>query len=247
MMAVCIVELLRERGTMDQDCLAAAFQRRFAAETERGYGAVAYWLLHQLAREPWREVSAGLFGGQGSLGNGSAMRVAPLGAFFHHDLDRVMEEARASAEVTHMHPEGIAGAQAVALATALLVRRGALESECPKEKPSELLGAVAERLPRGVIRAGVERAREVLGAPPHEAAEALGDGREVRCSDTVPFALCCAAQHPADFEAALWFALGGLLAPESDRDTVLAIVGGIVGAVAPPPGAWLEAREPLPA
>jgi len=41
--------------------------------------------------------------------------------------------------------------------------------------------------------------------------------------------------------------LGGLLDPESDRDTVLAIVGGVVGAVAEVPAKWVAAREPLPA
>jgi len=40
-------------------------------------------------------------------------------------------------------------------------------------------------------------------------------------------------------------ALQGLTEPESDRDTMLAIVGGVVGAVAPPPPAWVAAREPL--
>jgi ADP-ribosylglycohydrolase len=51
----------------------------------------------------------------GSFGNGSAMRVSPIG-FAFTTLDTVLEEAKKSAEVTHDHPEGIKGAQAVASA-----------------------------------------------------------------------------------------------------------------------------------
>ncbi|MDG5467588.1 ADP-ribosylglycohydrolase family protein [Deltaproteobacteria bacterium IMCC39524] len=51
----------------------------------------------------------------GSYGNGSAMRVSPV-AWFYDDLDKVLKEAKHSAEITHNHPEGIKGAQAVAAA-----------------------------------------------------------------------------------------------------------------------------------
>lgn len=51
----------------------------------------------------------------GSFGNGSAMRVSPVGWFFS-TREEVMEQAKRSAEITHNHPEGVKGAQAVALA-----------------------------------------------------------------------------------------------------------------------------------
>ena len=50
-----------------------------------------------------------------SWGNGSAMRVSPIG-FALNDLDSVLQEAKRSAEFTHNHPEGIKGAQATASA-----------------------------------------------------------------------------------------------------------------------------------
>jgi ADP-ribosylglycohydrolase len=50
-----------------------------------------------------------------SWGNGSAMRVSPIG-FAFKDLDTVLKEAKRTAQVTHNHPEGIKGAQAVAAA-----------------------------------------------------------------------------------------------------------------------------------
>jgi len=51
----------------------------------------------------WRDTAANAFGGQGSMGNGGAMRVAPLGAYFADDLERCATEARASSLVTHTH------------------------------------------------------------------------------------------------------------------------------------------------
>ncbi|MEZ6185043.1 MAG: ADP-ribosylglycohydrolase family protein [Planctomycetota bacterium] len=241
-MAQAIVDVLTRHGRIDQDALAASFTERFLADTERGYGAVAYWLLHQLgAGRPWREVSRQVFSGQGSLGNGSAMRVAPLGAYLSEDLDRVQREARASAEVTHVHPDGIAGAEAVALCTAELVRAGAEGCD-----GARLLERIAERITPGETRDGVARAAGLLGQPPDLAARELGDGRLVRCSDTVPFSLWCAVSSPWDYEEAIWLTLRGLESHESDRDTVLAIVGGVVGALADPPAAWVEAREALP-
>lgn len=57
-----------------------------------------------------------------SWGNGSAMRVSPVG-FAFKSLEEVLEEARRSAEVTHNHPEGIKGAQATASAI-FLARQG---------------------------------------------------------------------------------------------------------------------------
>lgn len=57
-----------------------------------------------------------------SWGNGSAMRVSPVG-FAAEDLDEALELAKQSAQITHNHPEGIKGAQAVAAAV-FLARSG---------------------------------------------------------------------------------------------------------------------------
>lgn len=57
-----------------------------------------------------------------SFGNGSAMRVSPVG-WFANDINECMKYAKISAEVTHNHPEGIIGAQAVACAV-FLTRNG---------------------------------------------------------------------------------------------------------------------------
>src|ERR1043165_777472 len=93
-MALSIVEVLEQHGTIDTDALAAAFARRFAEEPGRGYGAGAYRLLLRLGGgASWREEATQMFRGKGSYGNGAAMRAASIGAFFAPDLERVRVEA----------------------------------------------------------------------------------------------------------------------------------------------------------
>jgi ADP-ribosylglycohydrolase len=77
-----------------------------------------------------------------------------------------------------------------------------------------------------------------------KAVAALGNGSRVISSDTVPFALWCAAHHLDDFQEALWTTVSGL----GDRDTTCAIVGGIVAARTGYdgiPASFVSAREPL--
>ena len=189
---------------------------------------------------PWREVSSEVFEGMGSMGNGAAMRVAPLGAWFAGDLERCATEARLSAQVTHWHPEGQAGAIAVAVAASWASqwreRRGPVR---------ELFDAVLDHTPEGETRAGVEKAREwPLEATSTSAARALGSGQRVIAPDTVPFCLWCTARHLDDYAEALWSTVAG----GGDRDTTCAIVGGLVALSAGResiPQAWLTAREPL--
>jgi ADP-ribosylglycohydrolase len=62
-----------------------------------------------------------------SNGNGSAMRVSPVG-FAFDTLEDVLREAKRSAEVTHNHPEGVKGAEAVA-SVVFLARKGSSKEE----------------------------------------------------------------------------------------------------------------------
>ncbi|MCW3098624.1 MAG: crystallin [Chthonomonadaceae bacterium] len=73
----------------------------------------------------------------------------------------------------------------------------------------------------------------------------LGNGVQLSAQDTVPFALWAACRHLLDYTASLWLAVSGL----GDRDTICAIVGGIVALSAgidSIPTPWKAAREPLP-
>ncbi|MFD7556230.1 ADP-ribosylglycohydrolase family protein [Streptomyces sp. NPDC059835] len=106
---VLVRELAEGGGTVDQDRLARRLAEAYADDTHRGYGASMHDVLRRIgAGEDWREVVAGQFGGQGSWGNGAAMRVAPLGAWLAEDLDAVAEQAAGQSEVSHHHPEAVA-------------------------------------------------------------------------------------------------------------------------------------------
>ncbi|MGW0903584.1 ADP-ribosylglycohydrolase family protein [Streptomyces sp. NPDC002853] len=235
-MALGVQRVLDEYGEIRQTELAAAFALLHDADAGRGYGSGMHELLPRLVEEPqrWPELSRELFDGQGSLGNGAAMRVAPLGGWFSRDLELAAAQATLSAQVTHAHPEGVAGAVAVAVAAALSAR-GELT-----------LAGVAERTPPGAVREGVLRAAALsFDTEPWKAADELGNGRRIRATDTVPFALWTAARHHDDLVAALWTTAEGL----GDVDTTCAITGGVVGArtgVDAVPQAWLRRREALP-
>ncbi len=234
-MALSIVEVLKENGRIDQDELAKLFARRYKQDTQRGYAGGAHRLLGKVAKGgSWRDISPTLFG-TGSFGNGSAMRVAPIGAFFYSDLDRVKKEAELSAEVTHYHSEGRAGAIAVAVAAAIAASR-------PFPTGNDFLQAVLPHIPEGIVKSGVELAIQIPSDAIIDAMKQLGSGEKVSAQDTVPFCLWSAAHHLGDFESAMWNTAKGL----GDVDTTCAIVGGIVALSVPEiPQAWIARREPL--
>ena len=236
-MGIVLLQVLEAHGAIDQDAVAAGFARRFERDPERGYGPVAYWQLFQLASgRDWRSVSTEPYGGQGSLGNGAAMRVAPVGAYFADDLGEAVHQAQLSAAVTHAHPDGQAGAIAVAVAAA-----------CAATTPS-FFEQVLTHTPAGPTRDGILQAASLTGSDPVDAAAMLGDGTLVRSADTVPLALWCAAQHMDNYERAIRLALAACQRRSADRDTVCAIVGSIVvlaAGIESIPPAWRSAREPL--
>ncbi|MFF5922146.1 ADP-ribosylglycohydrolase family protein [Streptomyces flavochromogenes] len=240
---VLVRELADSGGGVDQDRLALRFAAAYADDTHRGYGASMHDVLRRIgAGEPWREVVAGQFEGQGSWGNGAAMRVAPLGAWHAADLDVVAEQAARQSTVSHRHPEAVAGAVAVALAAALATTsRGG-----PAPGRPEFLRAIAARLPESDVRSGVRiAARMPERTSVRHAAEVLGSGYRMSGPDTVPYALWCAAGHLDDLHEGLWFTVAG----RGDIDTTCAIAGGVIAArtgVAALPAAWHAAREPLP-
>jgi ADP-ribosylglycohydrolase len=118
-MAVSVYRCLAESGQIDRDRLAELFAIEYRSDPYRGYGGMARSILSAIgAGAPWRGVAGNAFSGMGSMGNGGAMRVAPLGAYFADNIEELIRQARHSAEVTHAHPEGQAGAIAIALAAA---------------------------------------------------------------------------------------------------------------------------------
>eukprot|EP01105_Mastigella_eilhardi_P007936 TRINITY_DN1964_c0_g1_i1.p1 TRINITY_DN1964_c0_g1~~TRINITY_DN1964_c0_g1_i1.p1 ORF type:complete len:409 (-),score=82.21 TRINITY_DN1964_c0_g1_i1:32-1090(-) len=146
-MAIGIMEVLLKHGTLDghQEDLALVFSRNYWRIGPREYTNPVAEMLKSFQTEDWRTLSKAAFNGTGSYGNGSAMRVAPLGAFFAlADPEKIVREATLSAQVTHYNPEGEAGAIAMALAAAYVARR-VREGTAPD--PAEMLDFVERHTP----------------------------------------------------------------------------------------------------
>lgn len=145
-----------------------------------------------------------------SCGNGSAMRVSPVGWACQRE-ENTLARAKESAECTHNHPEGIKGAQATALCI-FMARNGKgkdeIRARIEKDFGYDLSPAIDEIRPRYSWR-GVD---------------SRGDGGT--CQDSVPQAIACALQA-TDYEDAVRNAvsIGG------DSDTIACITGGIAQAL----------------
>lgn len=241
-MAICIAEVLEAHGAIYQDLLEHTFARRFMNDPERGYGGMARKILTCIyAGERWQDVSPAAFGGTGSMGNGSAMRVAPIGVRFSGDHDRIIAEAARSAEITHFNDEGRGGAIAIALAAGYAA---GMDHQITPKRRRDLLEYVLTYTPEcrtsQMIRTAMELPRSTQVA---EAVSLLGNGTQVTCPDTVPLCLWLAIRDLDDYVQAMWTtaACGG------DIDTNCAIVGGIVAMsdARGVPQQWIRARGPL--
>lgn len=238
-MACSVLAVLVRNGRIDQDALARSFAEQH--DFDRGYGPAVGRMLRLIRQEgaDWRELAAAQFNGQGSWGNGAAMRVAPLGAWYAGDPVQATHQAEISAYTTHQHREAVAGAMAVAAAASL-----AADPDGP-EDPADLLGRVLDLVPRSAVAAGIRRARDMLDyGDVATVAAVLGCGRHTSAHDTVPFALWSAARHLGAYERAFWTTAraGG------DVDTTCAIVGGIIASRpgGEPPATWTKRTEALP-
>lgn len=236
-MALSVVEELAQHGEIDRDTLAERFARSFERDPRRGYGAGAQRVLGAIADGfLWDAAARSVFDGEGSMGNGSAMRSAPIGAYFADDVALAAGMGALSADPTHAHPDGRAGAAAVAVAAALAASTSL--------SGTEFLQAVLALTPAGATRDKLDEARALTVVHARDAAGLLGSGQNVLCSDTVPFSLWCASRHLDDYESAMWATVSGL----GDRDTTCAIVGGIVALRVGRerlPAEWVARREPI--
>ena len=163
------------------------FSRKYPG---RGYGGSFQGWVMSDTLEPYN-----------SWGNGSAMRVSPVG-FAFDSVEEVLEQAKPSAEVTHNHPEGIKGAQATALSI-FLARKENDKETIRKE--------ISERFSYDLNRT-VDEIR-----PDYYFNES--------CMETVPEAII-AFLDSDDYEHSIRLAvsLGG------DSDTLACITGGIAEA-----------------
>jgi ADP-ribosylglycohydrolase len=169
---------------------AAAYRRWGLRHPHAGYGGTFIRWIHDPGMGPYD-----------SWGNGSAMRVSPVG-WALGDAEAVLAEGERTAAVSHDHPEGIRGAQAVALSIFLL-RRGSSRKDLSREIET---------------RFGYDLSRTPDEIRP-------GYGFDVSCQGSVPEAISCFL-HTEGFEEAVRAAvsLGG------DADTQACIAGALAEA-----------------
>jgi poly(ADP-ribose) glycohydrolase ARH3 len=227
-MMIALAESLVERGRVEEEHLARCFHEAY--EPDRGYGSGTRRVFELWATgTPVATAAARLFGGEGSRGNGAAMRIAPISVRYADDPVRLCTEAARSAKVTHAHPVGVDAAvvQAAAIGAAL---RG-----------EPILDAARRAAGTGEMGDALRSVVELVGNPrePGEIQARLGSSSDA--GKSVPAAVYAALALPT-FEEAVRFAvrLGG------DTDTVAAMTGAIAGArhgVSSIPSRWLEALE----
>jgi poly(ADP-ribose) glycohydrolase ARH3 len=223
-MAIGLAESIGQLGRVDSQHLGDTFRTHFGREPWRGYaqGPPTVFSLVERQGISYADAAGRLFGGEGSFGNGAAMRIAPLGVFFHGSGD-LYEQARAAAVVTHAHPIGIDGAAVLAWTVARAVGLDPAEP-FPWQRLSSKLVDFART---DVFRKKMTLVQQLLAEPglsPLEAARQLG--RSVAAHESVPFALYAFLRHPHSFEQCLYCAVlnGG------DRDTLGAMACAASGA-----------------
>ena len=235
-MTIGVAESLIACRGFDADHMAQTFARNHGAEPWRGYGYGPPMIFKMMSEGlAWQDAAERLYPG-GSFGNGSAMRVAPVGLLYHDDLSRVVDVARQSSRITHTHPLGADGAalQACAVALAVQAEPGTLD---PAPILAALSGCVLEDVYQRKLRAmgRLLRAR----TPMDEAVAELGN--TIEAFNSVPSAIYAFLRSDS-FKGAI----DNALAAGGDRDTIGAMAGAIAGAyhgAEQIPEAWLNELE----
>ncbi len=234
-MMIGLMEALLEDPAFSQEIAAHKFLDNF--DPSRGYGGRIFGVMNRIkSKIPADEV------GTDSWGNGAAMRVAPIGFFFHDDRAKLIDTAIRSAEITHKHPDGIAGAitQAVAVAYAVLMALSGDEI-LPEEFADEIIGSIEALSPsfiselnnlKEIEAGGIERGVEFLIS---------NFSRDVSAIGSVPAAIAAFLLSNSFDEAVIIAVNSG-----GDADTTGAMAGAIAGAYwgeGGIPKEWLEVME----
>ncbi|MCB2185197.1 MAG: ADP-ribosylglycohydrolase family protein [Deltaproteobacteria bacterium] len=220
----------------------ADLAQRFAAnfDPRRGYGARIFGVVERIrAGMAWDQV------GTDSFGNGAAMRVGVLGAYFAPDEETLLPAALDQGRITHQHPQGLAGAAAQALAVGLACRLGAAGQARDQ-------AAFVVHLAARVAAVDAHTAARLAALPPlaglgEDAARARLSGEytcDVTAPESVPPALGSFLWADSAADAiVLAVSLGG------DTDTIGAMAGALAGAywgVENLPPRWLKTLEDGP-
>jgi poly(ADP-ribose) glycohydrolase ARH3 len=207
---------------------------------ERGYGGGTVRAL-SLIKEgiDWNFAGERVFGG-GSFGNGSSMRIAPIGAFYYDKPDDLRKIAYESSNITHAHPYGKEGASLQAFAVAKAINSDPSEELDKQSFVSDLIKFVSEE--GKLYKAKLKHIKELLECEPDKAEVINRLGNDSSAPNSVPTAIYSFISHSHDFEDSVSYAvsLGG------DTDTIGAMTGAISGAYhgkSGIPQRWLDVLE----
>ena len=238
-MAIGLAQSIIRMNGIDQQNLGDTFNTNCQREPWRGYasGPPTIFSLVEKRGISYAEAAREMFAGSGSLGNGAAMRIVPLGLFFHQ-ASELYNLASLSAQVTHAHPVGMDGAAVQAWAVGSAVKLDP-QKEFPLQRYVQGLIDFA-RTPE--IQTKMKLIQKLISeeVSPNEASDMLG--RSVAVHESMPFAIYSFLKYPKSFEECLFCAIlhGG------DRDTLgamaCAISGAYLGLEAIPPG-WRKKLE----
>lgn len=239
LMALCHLNSLIEKGSVEPEDVSQKFVEWYDSGNLRGIGATTAYAIGRLKKGyNWQESGAR---GEYAAGNGGAMRIAPVGLFYHNDLNALKEAVRKAVIITHNNPEAVAGALAVAYLVAKSVR-SATEKGGDRLSPDTIIKEVYNFIGPCKVGQNLQRAGELLksGTPPERAMEVLGTSGYV--VESVASAVFCFLNSPGDFYSTVVNAVQGGM----DADTTAAMAGAISGSyngVTGIPEEWLRAVE----
>ncbi|GAC1548923.1 MAG: ADP-ribosylglycohydrolase family protein [Herpetosiphon sp.] len=227
-LTMLIAESLLAQGFIDPDDIARRLVDWLPIGRGKGHATTA--AVRRLERGvPWYSA------GEESAGNGAAMRSAPVGLRYWNDPIRLRHAAVLSALPTHRHPMGIAGAVAMAAATAWLVTCSPADwspAAFVAAVQKAIMGLETEAVPerrdpnvRSTLHDRIGELPTLLETPPHDVFARLFNGAYVL--ESLPAALYCFMRTPHDVEQTLLLAVNA----GHDADTVAAMAATLGGAL----------------
>jgi poly(ADP-ribose) glycohydrolase ARH3 len=246
-MMIGLMEALAECAQADPDFAPATLQDAAAGrflsnfDPSRGYGRRIFGVM--------RRIESGLpahMVGTDSWGNGAAMRIAPVGMFFYDDDRRLIDMAVHTAEITHTHPAGVAGAVAQAVAVGRAVRCAVggdtLSTDSLIDDAARAAGEIDEDTGREMAR--------IAGLSAHDLDGVVGEivsafRRDVSAPGAVPAALAAFVlvhRMEGGFADVVMAAVNS----GGDADTIGAMAGAVAGSywgAGTIPKQWLAVME----
>ncbi len=230
-MTLGVLESLIACKGLDIGHMAHTFVKNYEEEPYRGYGPGPPRIFRLIRRgEGLLNLDRGIYPG-GSYGNGSAMRIAPVGLLYH-DSEELRGKACSASEITHSHELGKEGAALQAYAVALAVKISRLDVD-------EFLDELEKFAENSTYKKKLRAMRTLDREKRSEVTTKLGNG--IEAFNSVPAAVFSFLTAKSFSDAVLYaISLGG------DTDTIGAMTGAIAGAyygIEGIPPEWIDRLE----